>query len=61
MNTAMLLNAAMRRVSGNIGNKDALRAALREAKFDSVRGTFRFNRNHFPTPRLVCPGSGGRR
>jgi len=47
--TAMLLNAAIAQVSGNLGDKDALRAALRQAKFDSVRGTFRFNRNHFPT------------
>jgi branched-chain amino acid transport system substrate-binding protein len=46
--TAMLLDAAIRQAGGNLSDKDALRAALRNAKFDSVRGTFRFNRNHFP-------------
>ena len=46
--TAMALNAALTTVSGNVGNQDALRKALREATFDSVRGTFRFNKNHFP-------------
>jgi len=46
--TAMLLDAAIRQVGGNLSNKDALRSAIREAKFNSVRGTFRFNRNHFP-------------
>jgi branched-chain amino acid transport system substrate-binding protein len=46
--TAMLLNGALAAVSGNVDNKDALRAALREAKFASVRGTFRFNKNQFP-------------
>ncbi len=46
--TAMLLDAAFRQVGGDLSNKDALRAALRDAKFNSVRGTFRFNRNHFP-------------
>ena len=29
-------------------NHEALRAALTAAKFDSVRGKFRFNTNHFP-------------
>ncbi len=46
--TAMLLDAAFRQAGGDLSNKDALRAALRDAKFNSVRGTFRFNRNHFP-------------
>ena len=41
-------HAAIRQAGGNLSDKDALRAALRNAKFDSVRGTFRFNRNHFP-------------
>jgi branched-chain amino acid transport system substrate-binding protein len=46
--TAMLLDGAIRQAGGDLSNKDALRAALRDAKFNSVRGTFRFNRNHFP-------------
>jgi branched-chain amino acid transport system substrate-binding protein len=46
--TAMLLDGAIRQAGGDLSNKDSLRAALRAAKFNSVRGTFRFNRNHFP-------------
>lgn len=46
--TALLLDSAIRKVGGDVSKKDALRAALSEAKFSSVRGTFRFNRNHFP-------------
>ncbi|MDR2837792.1 MAG: ABC transporter substrate-binding protein [Azonexus sp.] len=45
---AMLLNAAVRDVKGNIGDKAALGAALQAARFESVRGAFRFNKNHFP-------------
>ena len=43
-----VLDAAIRSVRGNISDKDALRKALREVKFDSVRGAFRFNTNHYP-------------
>ena len=46
--TALILDAAIRSVKGNISDKDALRKALREVKFDSVRGAFRFNTNHYP-------------
>jgi branched-chain amino acid transport system substrate-binding protein len=46
--TALILDAAIRSVKGNINDKDALRKALREVKFDSVRGSFRFNTNHYP-------------
>lgn len=45
---ARLIDAAVRDVGGDVGNKAALRAAFRKADFDSVRGAFRFNRNHFP-------------
>jgi len=44
----MLLDAAIRAVNGDIGNKDALRAALAKAEFKSLRGAFRFNNNHMP-------------
>lgn len=44
----MLLDKAVAEVKGDIGNKDALRAALKKASFDSTRGSFSFNNNHFP-------------
>jgi len=45
---AMLLDSAIRRVNGNLANKDALREAIRAADFRSVRGPFRFGVNHYP-------------
>lgn len=45
---AMLLDSAVRRVGGNLRDKDALRAAIRAADFRSVRGPFRFGANHYP-------------
>jgi branched-chain amino acid transport system substrate-binding protein len=45
---AMLLDSAIRRVNGNLANKDALRDAIRAADFRSVRGPFRFGANHYP-------------
>jgi branched-chain amino acid transport system substrate-binding protein len=43
-----VLEAALRAVNGQIERADDFRKALETAKFDSVRGHFRFNRNHFP-------------
>ena len=43
-----LIDSAVRDVGGKIENKDAVRAALRKANFQSVRGSFKFNNNHFP-------------
>ncbi len=45
---AMLLDSAIRRVRGNLGDKAALRAALEAADFASVRGNFKFGTNHYP-------------
>ena len=45
---AMLMDAAVREVKGNVEDKAALRNALEAANFASVRGAFKFNRNHFP-------------
>jgi branched-chain amino acid transport system substrate-binding protein len=42
------IDDAVRGVNGKIEDKDALRAAMRKANFDSVRGKFKFNNNHFP-------------
>lgn len=45
---ARLLDSAIRTVGGNLENKDALRAAIHKAEFQSVRGKFRFNNNNYP-------------
>jgi branched-chain amino acid transport system substrate-binding protein len=45
---AFLIDSAVRAVHGNLDDRDALRAALRSAHFQSVRGGFKFNTNHFP-------------
>jgi branched-chain amino acid transport system substrate-binding protein len=38
----------VRQVNGAIENKDALIKALTDAKFQSVRGSFKYGKNHFP-------------
>lgn len=45
---ARLMDAAVRDVKGKIEDKEALRKALKAAKFDSVRGAFKFNTNQYP-------------
>lgn len=45
---ARLIGAALKATDGKIGNRDRFRSALREAKFDSVRGPFKLASNHFP-------------
>ncbi len=45
---ALLINAAVRDVKGKIEDQEAVRKALRAAKFDSVRGAFKFNTNQYP-------------
>lgn len=45
---ALLIDAAVRDVKGKVEDKAALRKALESANFKSVRGAFKFNRNHFP-------------
>ena len=46
--SAMLLNSAVRRVGGNLSDKNAVRAAIAAADFQSVRGPFRFGTNQYP-------------
>ena len=46
--TAQLINAAVRDVKGKLEDHEAVRKALKAAKFDSVRGPFRFNTNQYP-------------
>ena len=45
---ANLLNSAVRRVGGNLTDKNALRTAIAAADFTSVRGPFRFGTNQYP-------------
>jgi branched-chain amino acid transport system substrate-binding protein len=45
---ARLIDAAVRDVKGNLKDKDAVLKALKAARFDSVRGAFKFNTNQFP-------------
>jgi branched-chain amino acid transport system substrate-binding protein len=46
--TALLIDSAIRKVKGRIENKEAVRAALKAADFQSVRGSFKFGPNQFP-------------
>ncbi|MDX9994747.1 MAG: ABC transporter substrate-binding protein [Rhodocyclaceae bacterium] len=45
---ALLMDAAVRQVKGNLADKAAVRKALEAAQFASVRGKFKFNTNHYP-------------
>jgi len=45
---AQLIGSAVKAVGGQLGDKDALRAALKKADFKSVRGPFKFGNNGFP-------------
>jgi branched-chain amino acid transport system substrate-binding protein len=61
---ARLIDAAIRGVQGKIEDKQAMRAALAAAEFNSVRGRFRFNRNQYPIQdyylRVIEKEAGGR-
>ncbi len=45
---ALLIDSALRATKGDTSNKVALRAALMKADFQSLRGKFKFNTNHYP-------------
>ncbi|WP_296509593.1 ABC transporter substrate-binding protein [Rhodoferax sp.] len=45
---ARLMDAGVRDSKGKLDDKAAVKKALEAAKFDSVRGAFKFNSNHFP-------------
>jgi branched-chain amino acid transport system substrate-binding protein len=45
---ALLISAAVRDSKGQLSDKAAVRKALQAAKFESVRGAFKFNKNQFP-------------
>ena len=46
--TALMIDAAVRDVKGKIEDKEAVRKALKAAKFASVRGDFKLNSNQYP-------------
>lgn len=46
--SALLLDAAIGKVKGNVSDKTAFEAALKAGTTKSVRGTLKFNNNHFP-------------
>jgi branched-chain amino acid transport system substrate-binding protein len=46
--TAMLIDAAVRDAKGKIEDVEAVRKAMKAARFESVRGAFKFNRNQMP-------------
>ena len=46
--TARVIQAAVDSIGGKIEDKAAFQKALETVKFDSVRGNFKFNTNHFP-------------
>jgi branched-chain amino acid transport system substrate-binding protein len=62
--TALLIGAAVRDTKGKVEDVEAVRRALRAAKFESVRGAFKFNRNQYPIQnyylRVVGKDSQGR-
>ena len=43
-----IIDAALKSIGGKIEDKPAFQKAMETVKFDSVRGSFRFNTNHFP-------------
>ena len=61
---AQLIGSAVRDTKGKLEDKSTVRKALLAAKFDSVRGAFKFNVNHFPIQnyylRIVSKDSKGR-
>src|SRR5688572_18763176 len=62
--TALLIDAAVRDVKGKVENVEAVRKAMKAAKFGSVRGPFKFNRNQMPIQnyylRVVAKDAQGR-
>ncbi|MFN3986063.1 MAG: ABC transporter substrate-binding protein [Rhodocyclaceae bacterium] len=45
---AMLIDAAVKAVGGNIEDKNAFREALKTVQAPTVRGAYRFGANHYP-------------
>jgi branched-chain amino acid transport system substrate-binding protein len=45
---ALLIDSALKATGGKTDDKEALRAALKKADFQSLRGSFKFNNNGYP-------------
>ena len=45
---AKLIDSALKQTKGDTANKEALRAAIKKADFQSARGKFKFANNHYP-------------
>jgi len=62
--TALLIDSAVRDTKGRLDDKEGVRRALKAARFQSVRGPFKFNRNQYPIQnyylRVVGKDSQGR-
>ena len=60
----MSMDAAVKAVNGKVADRPALVAALEKADFDSVRGDFKYGKNHYPIQsyylRVVEKDSNGR-
>ena len=46
--TALMIDAAVKSLKGKIEDKEALRKALKTAKFESTHGPFKLNTNQYP-------------
>jgi branched-chain amino acid transport system substrate-binding protein len=46
--TALLIDATVRDLKGKVENVEAVRKAMKSAKWESVRGPFKFNKNQMP-------------
>jgi len=46
--TALLIDATVRAVKGKVEDVEAVRKAMKAARFESVRGAFKFNKNQMP-------------
>ena len=61
---ALLIDAAVRDVKGKVEDVEAVRKAMKAARFESVRGAFKFNRNQMPIQnyylRVVAKDAQGR-
>ena len=59
----MLIDSAVRAVSGDLSNKKGMIAAMRKADYRSIRGKYTYNVNHFPIQSFyllkAVPGSSG--
>ena len=42
------MDAALTTIDGKVEDKKAFQTALENVKFESVRGDFKFNTNHYP-------------